>query len=264
MAAPEAGVGVGLERRGHVAVLSLQRPESLNAITKAMADRLTALLAQLGDDRNCWVVVLTAADGRAFCAGADLAERESMGAAELVARRESLRRLFAAVREVPQPTIAAVFGYVLGGGFELALSCDLVVAAEDAVFGLPEAQVGLVPAGGGTLLLTRAVGPARAKELIFTGRRLDAAAALELGLATKVVPREQLSPAAMDLAGTILKSSPTATRLAKAAIRQAQLAQEAVAIEAEEAALAAATGSRDAAEGLRAFAEKRSPEWVNR
>lgn len=264
MAAPETAVGVGLERRGHIAVLSLRRPESLNAITKTMADRLSALLAQLGDDRDCWVVVLTAADGKAFCAGADLAERESMTAAELVARRESLRGLFAAVREVPQPTIAAVFGYVLGGGFELALSCDLVVAADDAVFGLPEAQVGLVPAGGGTLLLTRALGPARAKELIFTGRRLDARSSLEHGLVTEVVPRDGLDAAAMDLAGRIAKSSPTATRLAKAAIRQAQLSEEAVAIEAEEAALAAASSSHDAAEGLRAFAEKRSPEWVNR
>ncbi len=264
MAASEPAAEIGVERRGHVAVVSLRRPEALNAITKAMADRLSALLGELGSDRDTWVVVLTADEGRAFCAGADLAERDSMSPDELAVRRTSLRRLFAAVREVPQPTVAAVFGYVLGGGFELALSCDLVVAAEDSVFGLPEAQVGLVPAGGGTLLLTRALGPARAKELIFTGRRLDARAALEHGLVAEVVPRAGLNDAAMELAERITRSSPTATRLAKAAIRCAQTAEEAVAVEAEEEALAEANRSLDAAEGLRAFAEKRRPEWVNR
>ena len=263
MAASKTAAEIGVEHRGHVAVVLLRRPEALNAITKAMADRLSAVLGELGSDRETWVVVLTAEDGRAFCAGADLAERDSMSPDELSARRASLRQLFASVRDVPQPTVAAVFGYVLGGGFELALSCDLVVAAEDSVFGLPETQVGLVPAGGGTLLLTRALGAARAKELIFTGRRLDASAALVQGLVTQVVPRERLNDAAMELAERITRSSPTATRLAKAAIRRAQAAEEAVAIEAEEEALARANRSLDAAEGLRAFAEKRRPEWVN-
>jgi enoyl-CoA hydratase/carnithine racemase len=264
VAASETVAEVGLERRGHVAVVSLRRPLALNAITKPMADRLHELLGELAGDRETWVVVLTADGERAFCAGADLAERGSMTAPELVERRASLRRMFASVREVPQPTIAAVFGYVLGGGFELALSCDLVVAAEDAVFGLPEGRVGLVPAGGGTFLLARAVGPARAKELIYTGRRLDAATALGLGLATGVVARDALDEAAMQLAEQITRSSPTATRLAKAAIRRAQVGEEALAIEAEEEALAAANASLDAAEGVRAFAEKRRPEWTNR
>ena len=264
MVASETVTEVGLERRGHVAVVSLRRPEALNAITQAMADRLYALLGELATDRETWVVVLAADGDRAFCAGADLAERESMSPDELIARRASLRRMFEAVREVPQPTIAAVFGYALGGGFELALSCDIVVAAEDATFGLPEAQVGLVPAGGGTFLLTRAIGPARAKELIFTGRRLDARSALDLGLVSDVVARDALDDATMQLAERITRSSPVATRLAKAAIRSAQAHEEAVAIDAEEEALAEANLSADALEGVRAFAEKRRPEWVNR
>lgn len=264
MAASETAAAIGVERHDHVAVVALRRPDALNAITKAMADRLHEVLGELGRDREVWVVVLTAERGRAFCAGADLAERETMTPDELAERRASLRRMFEAVRDVPQPTVAAVFGYVLGGGFELALSCDLVVAADDAVFGLPEARVGLVPAGGGTFLLRRAIGPARAKELIFTGRRLDAQAALALGIVTEVVPRAGLDDAVAALAGRIAESSPTATRLAKAAIRRAQAGEEEAGADAEEDALAQANASFDAAEGVRAFAEKRSPKWLNR
>jgi cyclohexa-1,5-dienecarbonyl-CoA hydratase len=262
--ASEAVAGVALERRGHVAVVTLRRPQALNAITAAMADATHELLTGLAADRDVWVVVLAAEGERAFCVGADLAEREGMSPEQLVARRASLRRLFATVRETPQPTIASVFGYVLGGGFELALGCDLIVAADDATFGLPEARVGLVPAGGGTYLLPRAIGPARARELIFTGRRLDAAEAHALGLVAEVVPRTGLDEAVAALADRIAKSSPVSTRLAKAALRRAQLGAERAAIDAEEEALAEAAQSRDAEEGVRAFGEKRPPEWENR
>jgi cyclohexa-1,5-dienecarbonyl-CoA hydratase len=255
---------VALERRGHVAVVTLRRPQALNAITAAMADAAQELLKELAADRGVWVVVLAAEGERAFCVGADLAERSGMTPEQLVARRASLRRLFTTVRETPQPTIAGVFGHVLGGGFELALGCDLIVAADDATFGLPEARVGLVPAGGGTYLLPRAIGPARARELIFTGRRLDAAEAHALGLVAEVVPRAGLDEAVAALADRIAESSPVSTRLAKAAMRRAHLGAEEAAIEAEEEALAEANRSRDAEEGVRAFGEKRPPEWENR
>jgi enoyl-CoA hydratase/carnithine racemase len=216
------------------------------------------------DDARAVRVVLTAEGERAFCVGADLVERNEMDDEQLVARRASLRRMFATVREMPQPTIAAVFGYALGGGFELALSCDLIVAADDATFGLPEARVGLVPAGGGTYLLAEAIGPARARELIYTGRRVDADEARALGLVVDVVPRERLGAAADELAQRITRSSPVATRLAKAALRAGRADAEHAAVEAEDAALAEATESRDAKEGVRAFADKRDPEWENR
>ena len=264
MVASELVDEVALERRGHVAVVRLRRPQALNAITAAMADALTETLEALGGDHDVWVVVLTADGDRAFCVGADLTERSTMTPEELAARRVSLRRMFAAVRAVPQPTIAGVFGYTLGGGFELALGCDLIVAADDATFGLPEARVGLVPAGGGTSLLSRAIGPARARELIYTGRRMDAAEARDLGLVTQVVPRVRLEEALAGLAGRIAESSPVATRLAKAALRAATEAEETAALDAEEAALAEAARSRDAEEGVRAFAEKRLPSWENR
>ena len=264
MVASEAATDVAVERRGHVAVVTLRRPRALNAITAAMADRIHDALTELRGDRDVWVVVVAADGARAFCVGADLAERKTMSEEQLGARRASLRRMFAAVRAMPQPTIAAVFGYALGGGFELALSCDLVVAADDATFGLPEARVGLIPAGGGTFLLTQAIGPARARELIYTGRRVDAAEARSLGLVVDVVPRARLGAAVQELADRIMQSSPTSTRLAKAALRAGCAEAERAAIEAEDAALAEATQSRDAAEGVLAFVEKREPKWENR
>jgi len=262
--ASEATAEIGVERRGHMAVVSLRRPQALNAITQAMAERLRDVLLELGRDDRVWVVVLTAEGERAFCTGADLAERQGRTPEQLGARRAAWRAMFEAVREVPQPTVAAVFGHTLGGGLELALSCDLVVAAEDAKLGLPEARVGLVPAGGGTFLLARLLGPARAKELMFTGRRLDAQTALGLGLVADVVPRDELEPVAIRLAERVAESSPVSTRLVKRAIRDAQRAEEAAALDAEETALAEATASRDAGEGVRAFTEKRSPRWENR
>jgi enoyl-CoA hydratase/carnithine racemase len=262
VAVPEAAVGV--ERRGHVAVVTLRRPVALNAITMSMADRLADLLAELAGDRDVWVMVLTAEGERAFCAGADISEREAMSEDELAARRAALRRMFAAFRSTPQPTIAAVFGHAVGGGFELALSCDLVVAADDASLGLPEARIGLVPAGGGTFLLSRAIGPARAKELIFTGRRIDARTAFELGIVIEVVARDALFDAALAHAERIVRSSPVATRAAKRAIERGRQAEAAAGLEAEEQALAEAAASRDAAEGVRAFAEHREPAWENR
>ena len=209
MVASEASADVALERRGKIAVVTLRRPDALNAITAAMVDRLGETLQELARDSDMWVVVLTAEGQRGFCVGADLTERDAMSADQLVARRASLRRMFASVREIPQPTIAAVFGYTLGGGFELALSCDLIVAADDVQLGLPEARVGLVPAGGGTYLLSRALGPARARELIFTGRRIDAEEARALGLVCEVVPREQLDAAATRLASRIASPRPS-------------------------------------------------------
>lgn len=264
MVASELAGDLAVERRRHVALVILRRPQSLNAITAALADTIHDALTELGADRDAWVVVLGAEGERAFSVGADLSERKQMSEEQLVARRASLRRMFQTVRETPQPTIAAVFGHVLGGGFELALSCDLIVAADDASFGLPEARVGLVPAGGGTFLLSEAVGAARARELIFTGRRLDAAEAHRLGIVTEVVERARLDEAALELADRIARSSPVATRLAKAALRMGRADAERAAIEAEERALAEATLSRDADEGVRAFAEKRDPEWENR
>src|SRR2546425_3558093 len=173
---------VTIELDGHVATVTLSRPEALNAISGEVANELAGALLQSSADPEAWVVVLGAAGERAFCVGADLKERNRLDDAGWLQNRVFMRAMFDSLRALPQPTIASVFGHALGGGFELALSCDLIVAAGDAVFGLPEVRVGIVPGGGATQLLTRRIGPARAKDLIFTSRRISGQEAYDLGI----------------------------------------------------------------------------------
>jgi len=154
-----------------VAEIMLDRPEAMNALSTAMGARLAAVCAELAADHGIRAVVLSAA-GRAFCVGADLKERAAMSDADFMAQRPVFRAAFGGVLALPQPVIAAVHGYALGGGCELALSCDLIVADETAEFGLPETTVGLVPGGGGTQLALRRLGPGRAADLVLTGRRI--------------------------------------------------------------------------------------------
>jgi enoyl-CoA hydratase/carnithine racemase len=176
-------------------------------------------------------------------------------------QREAFRRGFAAVRRCPLPTVAAVRGFALGGGTELAISCDLVVAATDATFGLPEVRLGLVPAGGGTQLLVRRVGRSAARDLVLTGRRVGAAEALELGLADRVVPGGEVLAAATALAAEVAGNAPTAVRMAKWALEVgADLPLEA-AMEVEDQAWRRAVLSDDRREGIAAWVEKRDPVW---
>jgi enoyl-CoA hydratase/carnithine racemase len=255
---------VTLETDGPVALVTLNRPEALNAISGSFADQLTAAFREVGSRPDLWVMVLRAAGDRGFCVGADLKERATFSLEDFHVNRKQVRGMFHALRSLPQPTIASVFGFALGGGFELALSCDLVVAAEDAIFGLPEARVGLVPAGGGTQLLPRLVGPARAKELIFTGRRFGAEEARSMGLIARVVARDDLDAATVALAFDICGSSPVAVREAKRAIDATLGTSLEEGIEIEHAAWEQVRGSGDRAEGIAAFNEKREPRWGNR
>jgi enoyl-CoA hydratase/carnithine racemase len=253
-----------LDKRHRVATITLRRPEALNAISGAAADDLAATLRAVSKDSGTWVVVLTGAGERAFCAGADLKERASFTLSDYHHNRKQIRGLFAALRGVPQPTIASIFGFVLGGGFELALSCDLVVAAEGTQMGLTETRVGLIPAGGGTQLLPRAVGTATAKELVFTGRRIDAAEAASLGLVTEVVPFTELHDATARLAERICGSSPVAVAASKRAIDAALGSSLADGLEIEHGAWGVVVSSKDRAEGIAAFNAKREPRWGNR
>lgn len=249
---------------GHVAVVTLNRPEALNAISGEVADALAGALLQAGANPGAWVVVLAAAGDKAFCVGADLKERLVLDDAGWMRNRILMRGLFDSLRALPQPTIASVFGYALGGGFELALNCDLVVASEDAMFGLPEVRVGIVPGGGGTQALVRRLGPARAKDLIFTGRRISAAEAHDLGLVARVVDPDALERTTMELAREVCGSSPVAVREAKLAIdRGLDVALE-DGIELEDLAWRRAVASDDRKEGIAAFNEKREPQWRGR
>jgi enoyl-CoA hydratase/carnithine racemase len=256
-----SGPPVRVEVSDGVATVTLDRPEALNAISTELAAALAAAVEPLAVDRAVRAMVLTGAGERAFCVGADLKQRAGLDDHGWFVQREAFRRAFTAVRRCPLPTIAAVFGFALGGGTELALCCDLVVAADDAVFGLPEVRLGLVPAGGGTQLLVRRVGRSIAKDLVLTGRRVDAAEALRLGLADRVVPRPELPVAASALAAEIAGNSPVAVRLAKWAVDLgADLALEA-GMDVEDQAWRRAILSDDRREGVAAWAERRPPRW---
>jgi enoyl-CoA hydratase/carnithine racemase len=251
---------------GHAGVceIILDRPEALNAIDTAMATRLAQACAELASESDSRVVVLSAAGDRAFSVGADLKERNRLSDAGLLAQREVFRAAFAGVLALPQPVIAAVHGYALGGGCELALCCDLIVADETAVFGLPETTVGLVPGGGGTQLAQRRLGPGRAADLIFTGRRVAADEAERIGLVDRLAPAGKASPQALELAQQIAANSPVAVRAAKQAIRHGAGIGLTAALDVEDAAWRKAAMSPDRREGIAAFNEKRSPNWPGR
>jgi len=255
-------VEVGLDR--HVATVRLNRPEALNAISGQLANELAGALLRAAADPESWVVVLAAAGEKAFCVGADLKERNQLDDPGWMQNRILMRSMFDTLRSLPQPVIASVFGYALGGGFELALNCDLVVASHDAAFGLPEVTVGIVPGGGGTQLLARKAGLGRAKELVFTGRRLSGEEGFEMGLVTRLVEREALEAATMELATEVCRASPVAVREAKAAIDRGFGIALADGIELEDLAWRRNVASRDRREGVAAFNEKREPRWQGR
>ena len=252
---------VRVAQHGGVAELVLDRPEALNAISSAMAGQLAAACRDLGRRPSVHAVVVSSGAQRAFCVGADLKERGRFSDAELTAQRPLMRAAFDGVRGLEVPVIAAVSGYALGGGFELALSCDLIVADETAELGLPEAAVGLVPGGGGTQLLLRRAGPGVAADLIFTARRVAAPEALRIGLVDRVVPLGTARTVALQLADVIVANSPVALRAAKRAMRLGAGVDLATGLEVEEAAWRAAETSPDRAEGIAAFVAKRPPSW---
>lgn len=255
---------VSLDVKDHIATVRLERPEAMNAISGAMADELTATFKKVAADTSTWVVILAAAGEKAFCVGADLKERAGFSLEDFHRNRAQIRGLFESLRKVPQPVIASTFGFALGGGFELVLSTDLVVASTETQFGLPEARVGLLPAGGGTQLLTRKVGTTRAKELIFLGRRIQASMAQQLGLVAEVTERDDLEATTLRFAEDVAKSSPVAVRAAKRSIDQSIGLPIDEGIEAENDAWKEVIASEDRLEGIKAFNEKRDPEWKNR
>jgi enoyl-CoA hydratase/carnithine racemase len=255
---------VELSTRDHVTTITLNRPEALNAISGEMADELGGAVLQAAADPHCWVIVLHAKGEKAFCVGADLKERAGLDDAGWMRNRVQIRGLFESLRAVPQPTIAGVFGFALGGGCEIALSCDFMVCSEDAVLGLPEVRVGIIPGGGGTQLLARRIGPAKAKELVLTGRRIPAVEALAMGLVNQVVPSDQLHAATRALADELCAAAPIAVREAKQAIQRGMETPLEQAIDIEELGWRKAVASEDRREGIAAFTEKRDPEWKGR
>lgn len=252
---------VSLRQHGFVRELILNRPEAHNALSTSMARALADACATVAADAAARVVVLSAMGGKAFCVGADLRERATFSDADLLRQRPLFTAAFGGVLHLPQPTIAAVHGYALGGGCEFALSCDLLVADETAVLGLPEVSVGLVPGGGGTQLALRRLGAARAADLIFTGRRVAIGEAQQLGLVDRRVPAGEARGAALELAQQIARNSPVGLRSAKRALRAGWGLDLAAGLEVEDAAWRATAFSADRREGITAFNEKRAPQW---
>jgi enoyl-CoA hydratase/carnithine racemase len=246
---------------GEVAEVILDRPEAMNALDTITLLGLYRHFIVLAADQSVLAVVLSSAGDKAFCAGADLKERAAMSDAEIMRQRPVFRSAFGALLALPQPAIAAVHGFALGGGCELALSCDVIVADRTAVFGLPETSVGLVPGCGGTQLAARRIGPGRAAELIVTGRRVDAARAEAIGLADLLFADGHARDHALALAGQIAANSPVAVRAAKRALRNGADLGLPAALDVEDAAWRTAAASPDRREGIAAFAGKRKPAW---
>ncbi|MDT3398919.1 enoyl-CoA hydratase-related protein [Streptomyces sp. B1866] len=261
MAEQRYGEWVAVRPDGHVAELVLDRPGAMNAVSSAMARCLTAACAALAEDRTVRAVVLTSTHERAFCVGADLKERNALSDADLARQRPLTRGAYTAVLELPVPTVAAVHGFALGGGYELALSCDVIVADRTAVVGLPEVSVGVIPGGGGTQLLPRRVGAARAAELVFTARRVAAEEAAALGLVDQLVAEGEDRAEALALAHRIAANSPVGLRAAKRALRLGHGLDLRTGLEVEDGAWRTAAFSADRAEGVAAFNEKRKPDW---
>lgn len=254
-----------LERDGGIATITLNRPKQLNALSQAVISELSRAFDELGADTNIRAVVLTGAGDRAFAAGADIGELAQLQSSTqgrlLATRSHALGRKMA---DMAQPIVAAINGFALGGGLELALACDIRIASDTAQLGLPEVTLGIIPGWGGTQRLPRLVGPGMAKLLMMTGERIDATEALRIGLVERVVPQAELLASARELAEK-LASLPS---ISIAAIKQAVNHGLNMALDDanmyESGLFAELSTTEDAKEGTRAFVEKRKPEWRGR
>jgi enoyl-CoA hydratase len=250
-----------VERDDPIAVVTLNRPQQLNALSEPLMEELVERLTELDRDPAVRCIVLAGSD-RAFAAGADIGELAEASAMDMLHARRVER--WDAIRKLWTPLVAAVSGFCLGGGNELAMSCDLIVASETARFGQPETSLGIIPGAGGTQRLTRAVGKAKAMDVILTGRFLDAWEAERAGLVARVVAPEAWLDEAKRVAREIAAKGPVAQRLAKEAVNRSFDSTLELGLEHERRLLYLAFASDDAREGLAAFREKRDPEFEGR
>lgn len=256
-------MSVQRSREGHVELLVINRPEAANSIDLETSEQLAAAFDELENDEDVRAVVLTGAGERAFCAGMDLGAVR----AGLADRINGVSGGFAGIvarSDFPHPVIAAVNGTAVGGGFEIMLACDMVVAAKEALFGLPEVRQGLMAASGGLVRLTERIAPPVAFELALTGERIDADRARELGLVNRVVPRQEVLSEAMAMAKTVAENAPVAVRASKRLLRFVLEGDAASSWELNKKLSGEVLASEDASEGALAFAEKRSPNWSGR
>jgi enoyl-CoA hydratase len=245
------------EKKDNIGILTVNRPDKLNALSNELTEELDRFLSEVEKDAELRVLVITGAGEKAFVAGADikeLIERDALLGREVSQFRQAL---FSRIENLPIPVIAAVNGYALGGGLELALACNIRIASEKAQFGAPEVKLGIIPGDGGTQRLPRLVGLGRAMEMVLTGDFIDAAEALRIGLVNKVVPHEELIETVMSLAKKIASRPPLAVKYAKEAVNRSQEGDTASGYALESYLHALSCTTEDKAEGVAAFLEKR-------
>lgn len=252
-----------LERRDRIAIITINRPDKLNALNIATRKELAEALDELRDDREIRVVVITGAGEKAFVAGADINEFAGRTAVEQRAVMKA-KSIFTAAGDFPKPIIAMIKGFCLGGGCELALACDIRIASERAKFGQPEINLGIIPGGGGTQRLTRLIGEGKAMQMILTGEMIDAQEALRLGLVNEVHPAAELEAKTMEMASKIAEKSPVALAMAKTSVKNAARTNLREGLDHEVDLFALCFSSEDKEEGVRAFLEKRKPEFKGR
>lgn len=252
------------EKKEGVARITINRPQVLNALDIETRKELLTALLDADADEDVKVVVLTGAGEKAFSAGADLKIFRDMTPKEARRYVKLAKQVARTIETLSKPVIAVVRGYALGGGLELALSCDIILAAEDARFGQTEINVGLIPGVGGTQRLPRAVGIRKAKEMIYTGQMIDAQEAYRLGLVNKVVPKEKLDEALNEMLSHIMSKSPLILRLAKQAVNKSFETDLASGLDYESELFIYCFTTEDQKEGARAFLEKRKPEFKGR
>ncbi len=250
-----------VEQRGHVGLITLNRPQALNALNRTLLMELMEALEAFDANPEVGAMVITGNE-KAFAAGADIKEMAEASAVEML-ERDTIG-LFDRIRRIKKPVIAAVSGWALGGGCELALSCDMIVASETARFGQPEINIGVIPGAGGTQRLTRAIGKALAMEMVLNNRTLTAQEALQFGLVNRVAPVERYLEEALNLAEEIASRAPLAVRLAKEAINAAFETSLTEGLAAERRNFYLLFATEDQKEGMKAFIEKRKPQWKGR
>ena len=251
-----------VERDGAVALVRLNRPEALNALSDTLMTELAGVIDALGADDGVGCIVITGSE-KAFAAGADIKEIAGLGYADAY-RRDFITRNWERTARCRKPVIAAVSGYALGGGCELAMMCDFILAAENARFGQPEINIGVIPGAGGTQRLTRAIGKAKAMEMVLTGRMIDAVEAERCGLVSRIVPTADLIPEAMKTAKAIAAQAPVAAMMAKELVNAAFETPLAQGVALERRLFQSLFGTEDQKEGMAAFVEKRKPAFKGR
>ncbi len=257
-------MGARISVENHIATIVLDRPRAMNSIDPEMREELYAIADRIRSDEDIWVVILTGAGEKAFCTGADLKKtlptNDSFAAQMFAQNVVALGASF----ETDKPLIAAVNGYAMGGGLELALACDIRIASDNAQFALSEVKVGSIPGSAGTQRLPRAVSLSNAMLMLLTGDRVDAAEALRIGLVSKVVPPAQLMPLALEIAGKIAANAPLSVRAVKRLVKRGMDMPLSHAMESERYVFGLLYQSEDRIEGRKAFAEKRKPQYKGR